>query len=87
MIPASAVYILSVVIGVACAVLLARGHLRSPSRLLLSASMCFAGLALNDIGLIVDVFVLPDISLVAVRSLPALLGLAVLVRALIKETR
>ena len=87
MIPVSAVYVLSVVIGVACAVLLARGHLRSPSRLLLSAAICFAGLALNDVGLIVDVFVLPGISLVAVRSLPALVGLAVLVRALIKEAR
>ena len=87
MIAASAVYVLSVLIGGACAVLLFRAHRRAPSPLLLSAAICFAGLALNDVGLIIDVFVLPDINLVAVRSLPALVGLAVLVRALIKEAR
>jgi hypothetical protein len=85
MIAASAVYVLSVVVGVACAVLLFKAHGRSPSGLLLSAGICFTGLALNDLGLIVDVFVLPDISIVAIRSLPAVIGLAVLVRALVKE--
>ncbi|HET7786866.1 MAG TPA: DUF5985 family protein [Myxococcales bacterium] len=85
MIAASAVYVLSVLVGVTCTVLLVRAHARSPSRLLLSAALCFAGLALNDLGLIVDVFVLPDVSIVAVRSLPAVIGLAVLVRALVKE--
>lgn len=87
MIAASAVYVVSVLIGVACCVLLLRAHRRQPSTLLLSAAICFGGFALNDVGLIVDVFVLPDISLVAVRSLPALIGVAVLVRALVKESR
>lgn len=87
MIAASAVYLLSVVVGAACAVLLLRAHKRAPSGLLLSAGICFAGLALNDLGLIVDMFVLPDVSLVAVRSLPALAGLCLLVRALVREAR
>jgi hypothetical protein len=87
MIAASFVYVLSVAVGATCAALLLRAHLRGPSRLLLAAAICFAGLALNDLGLILDVFVLPDISLVAVRSLPALGGLAVLVHALVKEGR
>ncbi|MFL5440965.1 MAG: DUF5985 family protein [Myxococcales bacterium] len=87
MIAASAVYVVSVVIGLACCVLLLRAHRRHPSTLLLSAAICFGGFALNDAGLILDVFVLPDISLVAVRSLPALIGVAVLVRALVKESR
>ena len=85
MIGALAVNVLSVVVGAACAVLLFRGNRRNPSRLLFSAALCFAGLALNELALMVDVFVLPDIDLVAVRSLPALAGLAVLVRALVKE--
>jgi len=84
---ALAVYLLSVLVGAACCLLLARQHRRNPSRLLLAAAICFAGLALNDLGRIVDVFVLPDISLLAVRSLPALIGLAILVHALVKETR
>jgi Family of unknown function (DUF5985) len=53
----------------------------------MASAVCFAGLALNDVGLVVDVFVLPDVSLVAVRSLPALIGLGVLVHALVKESR
>ena len=84
---AAFVYLLSVLVGGSCAVLLLRANRRAPSRLLLSAAICFAGLALNDVGLIVDVFVLPDVNLVAIRSLPAVLGLAVLVRALVKEGR
>lgn len=87
MIAASAVHALSVLVGAACAVLLYRAHRRAPSRLLLSAVACFAGLALNDLAVIIDVFVLPDIDLVAVRALPALVGIAILVRALVKEGR
>jgi hypothetical protein len=87
MIVASAVYVLSVLIGAACCVLLVRAHQQKPSTLLLSAAICFGGFALNDVGLIVDVFALPDVNLVAVRSLPALIGVAVLVRALVKEPR
>jgi len=87
MIAPFAVYALSVLVGAACAVLLFKAYRRSPSRLLLSAAICFGGLALNDLGLIVDVFVLPDVSIVAVRSLPAVIGLAILVRALVKEGR
>jgi hypothetical protein len=86
-IPPFLVYALSVAVGTACAILLYRGNRRAPSRLLLSASLCFTGLVLNDLGLMVDLFVLPDISLITVRSLPALFGLAVLVRALVKEDR
>ena len=84
---ASAVYVLSMLVGGACAVLLFKAHRRAPSRLLLPAAICFAGLALNDLGLVIDLFVLPDVSIVAVRSLPAIVGLAVLVRALVKEGR
>jgi hypothetical protein len=82
---APAVYVLSLLVGALCAALLLKAHRRAPSPLLLPAAICFAGLALNDLGLIVDLFVLPDVSIVAVRSLPAVIGLGVLVRALVKE--
>jgi hypothetical protein len=82
---APAVYVLSLLVGALCAALLFKAHRRAPSPLLLPAAICFAGLALNDLGLIVDLFVLPDVSIVAVRSLPAVIGLGVLVRALVKE--
>jgi len=51
-IAASAVYVVSVLIGLACCVLLLRAHRRHPSTLLLSAAICFGGFALNDVGLI-----------------------------------
>lgn len=75
----------AVAISTACAALLYRGWRRSGSPLLRSAAICFAGLALNDVGRILDVFVFPDVDLIAVRSLPALAGLLVLVHALVKE--
>ena len=84
-VPMLGVYGLAVLVGALCAFLLARAHRRSPSPLLLAAALCFAGLALNEAALIVDIFVLPDVNLVAVRALPALVGLAVLVRALARE--
>ena len=87
MIVASSIYVLSMLVGMTCSFLLFKGHRRAPSRLLLSSAICFAGLALNDLGLLVDLFVLPDVDLAAVRSLPALAGFTVLVYALIKESR
>lgn len=82
-----AVDLLSVLVGLACALLLLRAHRRAPSRLLSAAALCFLGLALNDASRILDVFVLSQVDLRAVRSLPALAGLLILVRALVAEAR
>lgn len=86
-IPALLVYLISIGVGVLSTVLLLRAYRRSPSRLVLAMAICFAGFVLNDLALVVDLFALPDMNLMAVRSLPALAGLAVLVRALAAEGR
>ena len=73
------VYTLCALTSAACAALLWRGYQRSRSRLLLWSALCFVGFCLNNLLLIVDVRVVPETDLSAWRSLPAALGLALLI--------
>jgi drug/metabolite transporter (DMT)-like permease len=82
---ADAVYLLCAVTSLACAVLLLRGYVRSRVRLLLWSCLCFVGLALNNVLLVVDLIILPERDLSLLRNLPALVGLALLVFGLIWE--
>lgn len=81
------VYALCALTSIACAVLLIRGYARSRVRLLLWSGLCFAGLALNNVLLFVDLRVLPEIDLSLARTLPAVAGIAILIYGLIWETR
>ena len=83
---APAVYILCAVTSIACAMLLLRGYTRSRVRLLLWSSLCFMGLALNNVILSIDVLVLPGVDLSAWRNPPALAGLSLLLYGLIWDT-
>ncbi|NUQ20279.1 MAG: hypothetical protein HOQ09_04895 [Gemmatimonadaceae bacterium] len=80
---ADIVYVLCALTSAACAVLLWRGYRQSRARLLLWSSICFIGLALNNVVLIIDVRMLPTVDLATWRSLPALLGVAALVYGLV----
>lgn len=82
----AAIYLLCVFTSVLCAGLLLRGYVRSRTRLLLWSGLCFCGLALNNIMLVVD-RATPQVDLSLVRTLPALLGLALLLYGLIWESR
>ena len=84
---ATAVYTLCALTSLACAVLLLRGYLRSRARLLLWSGLCFAGLAANNVLLLIDKRVVPTMDLSLWRSLPALAGVAVLLYGLVWETR
>lgn len=55
------VYLLCAVASTACAIMLMRGYRQSRSNLLLWSSICFGLLALNNITLVVDVVLLPEI--------------------------
>jgi hypothetical protein len=84
---AETVYILCALTSTACAVLLFRGYLNSKNNLLLWSSLCFTGLALNNILLFVDLVILPNsIDLSVIRSIPAVIGFALLMYGLIWET-
>lgn len=84
---AEAVYLLCAATSITCATLLLRGYRASRTRLLFWATLCFLGLALNNILLFVDLIMLPDIDLFWWRTLPALLGIAILLYGLIWEFR
>jgi hypothetical protein len=84
---ATLVYTLCALTSLACAVLLLRGYASSRARLLLWAGLCFAGLAANNILLLIDKRVVPTVDLSLWRSLPALAGVALLLYGLVWETR
>jgi hypothetical protein len=76
------VFVLCALTSLACAVLLLRGYFRTRARLLLWTGLCFAGLCINNVLLIVDSRT-PNVDLSVWRSLPAVAGLALLVYGLI----
>lgn len=84
---ATLVYTLCALTSLACAVLLLRGYAGSRVRLLLWSGLCFTGLALNNILLLVDKRLVPEMDLSLWRTLPALAGLALLLYGLVWETR
>jgi uncharacterized protein DUF5985 len=84
---ATIVYALCALTSLLCVALLVRGYRRSGARLLLWASLCFAGLALNNVLLFVDLRVVPAVDLSVWRSLPALGGLMVLIYGLVWDAR
>jgi hypothetical protein len=84
---ANVVYILCAATSSLCAGLLFRGYRRSGARLLFWSALCFIGLALNNVMLIVDVRVVPQIDLSTWRMVPAVVGATLLLYGLIWETR
>ena len=80
------VYVLCALTSLACAVLLWRGYRRSRAPLLYWSAICFGGLFLNNVLLIIDVRVLPQVDLAIVRMVPALVGALALVYGLIFES-
>lgn len=87
MMMANAVYVLCMLTSAVCAVLLVRGYRATRVRLLLWSALCFAGLAINNVLLFVDVRVLPATDLSIVRTIPAIAGILLLLYGLIWETR
>jgi hypothetical protein len=78
-----AVYILCAVTSLTCALLLLRGYSKSRHRLLFWSGLCFAGLALNNLLMVVDFLVVPHVNLAPVRHGTALLSLAILLYGLV----
>lgn len=81
---ANLVYALCALTSLACAVLLLRGFARSRARLLLWSGLCFVGLFVNNAVLVVDTRITFDLSVV--RSLPAVVGILLLIYGLVWES-
>ncbi|MBI3467768.1 MAG: hypothetical protein HY000_32570 [Planctomycetes bacterium] len=78
-----AVYILCALTSLACSFLLFRGYRRTGVRLLFWSALCFAGLALDNILLYVDLVIVPATDLTLYRRIPGLLALSLLIFGLI----
>jgi hypothetical protein len=84
---AATIYFLCTLTCMSCFGLLLRAWRASGSRLLFWSSLCFAGLSLNNLLLVVDKLVLPDIDLSPLRLSVALLAVLLLLYGLIWEER
>lgn len=80
---AEAVYILCAMASLACAGLLLRSYLVSRLQLILWTSLCFAGLSINNIVLVIDLALLPGMDLSFWRNITALAAVLVLLYGLI----
>lgn len=77
---AAIVYLLCALTSTVCTLSLFYKYRSSHSRLLLWSSLGFAGFALNNVLLFVDLVLVSNlIDLSIVRTLPALLGLSVMI--------
>lgn len=82
---AEAVYVMCAVTSLFCAVLLYRTYRRRHTRLLMWSTLCFVGLALNNILLFVDLVLVPEIDLALVRNGTALAAVTLLLIGLLME--
>lgn len=80
------VYLLCCFTSAACGWLLLRGYRRSGTRLLLWSGLCFACFAVNNLLLVVDLHVVPNLDLSVIRTLPAVIGITLLLFGLIWES-
>jgi hypothetical protein len=76
-------YAIGVLTSILCAVLLIRAYLNERTPLLLWCSLCFVGLAVNNVLLFTDLFVVPEINLQVWRSVTALIAVSLMLIGLI----
>lgn len=78
------VYTLCALASIACATMLYRANNRNPTRLLFWSSVCFIGIALNNILVIVDLLIMPHgPDLLILRNLILLASFSVFIYGLI----
>lgn len=83
---AGIVYILCAILSLSCALLLLSGFRKNKFRLLFWASIGFFGFALNNILLFVDIILVPNTDLLVLRTIPALVGMMIMVYGLITDS-
>ena len=81
----ASVYILCLASSVTCAALLVRSYAAGRNRLLLWSAICFLLLALNNLAVVVDILLLPDVDLSEMRILASLGGVGALLYGFIFE--
>ena len=84
---AATVYVLCALTALLCAVLLLQAWTRSRLPLLLWSGLCFVGLTASNILLIVDLLVVPDVDLFALRTATSLVSIGLLLYGLIWDMK
>lgn len=75
---APAIYLLCFLAASLCAIMLGRSFLQSRSGLLFWSTLCFSMLALNNLLLVLDLVVLPELDLAIPRGLVSLVAITTL---------
>lgn len=84
---AEAIYGLCTLTSLTCAWLLLTTYRRNRVRLLFWSGLCFIGMSVNNLLLVLDKLVFPDIDLLPARLITALIALMLLLFGLIYETK
>ncbi|MTV38370.1 DUF5985 family protein [Duganella radicis] len=84
---AQLIYGLCTLTSLACAWMLLTTYRRNRVRLLFWSGLCFIGMSVNNILLVLDKLVFPEIDLLPVRLISALAALMLLLFGLIYETK
>lgn len=79
------VYLLCLLTSIACAILLWRSFVRSRAGILAWSAACFALLAANNLAMVLDILILPDVDLSLVRTCCSLAAVATLLYGFIWE--
>ena len=83
---APTVHILSALTSLCCSFLLLRNYVRVRKKLLLWSGLCFAGLAISNLLVFVDLVMLPDVDLYRLRLGTAAVAMILLLYGLIWES-
>ena len=81
----AAVYVLCLLTSIVCAGLLLRAYARSRARLLLWTALSFVCLAVNNLFLVGDLVVFPEVDLWPMRQAAAIAAIGVLLYGFIWE--
>jgi len=81
-----AIYTLCALTALLCTIMLLRAYSIGGYKLLLWAGLCFAGLTLNNLLLVVDKVILPEGDLSLWRTATALIAMIVLIIGLVWES-
>jgi hypothetical protein len=79
------VYSLCAATSLVCAILLLRSYLNHRTPLLFWSSLCFAGLAINNVLVFIDLVLIPTVDLSLLRAFSALIAITLLVFGLVWE--
>jgi hypothetical protein len=84
---AELVYILCAATSLFCAFMLFRSYRATRARLLFLSTLCFAGLAINSVLVVLDLIFLPDYDLRLVRAAVAYVSVFAMLLGLVSESR